>query len=80
MLEVEVVEADRDTAGEAFDGCAAKAQTCPTGQLAIVVDGVVISAPVVNGTGLAEQRFIVTGGPPGFTQAEAEDLAEQIDL
>lgn len=51
--------------------CFSRDETCPTGQLGIVLDGTVISAPVFQ-----EARFddsvTITGD---FTQEEAQDLA-----
>lgn len=57
--------------------CFNKDATCPTGQIAIVLDGEVISAPVV-------QQAIFTGGTVqisgNFTEAEARDLAKILEF
>ncbi len=57
--------------------CFNRAETCPTGQIAIVLDGSVISAPVV-------QEAVFTGGSVqitgDFTQQEAEDLAKVLEF
>ena len=57
--------------------CFNKDETCPTGQIAIVLDGEVISAPVV-------QQAIFTGGTVqisgSFTEAEARDLAKILEF
>jgi preprotein translocase subunit SecD len=57
--------------------CFNKDATCPTGQIAIVLDGEVISAPVV-------QQAIFTGGTVqisgSFTEAEARDLAKILEF
>ena len=57
--------------------CFNKDETCPTGQIAIVLDGEVISAPVV-------QQAIFTGGnvqiSGSFTEAEARDLAKILEF
>lgn len=57
--------------------CFNKDQTCPTGQIAIVLDGEVISAPVV-------QQAVFTGGTVqisgSFTEAEARDLAKILEF
>ena len=45
---------------------------CPTGQLGIVLDGVVESAPVVNARAFERDRINITGA---FGEAEARDLA-----
>lgn len=57
--------------------CFNKDATCPTGQIAIVLDGEVISAPVV-------QQAIFTGGTVqisgNFTESEARDLAKILEF
>ena len=57
--------------------CFNKDATCPTGQIAIVLDGEVISAPVV-------QQAVFTGGnvqiSGNFTEAEARDLAKILEF
>ena len=57
--------------------CFNKDETCPTGQIAIVLDGEVISAPVV-------QQAIFTGGTVqisgNFDEAEARDLAKILEF
>lgn len=57
--------------------CFNRAEVCPTGQIAIVLDGTVISAPVV-------QEAVFTGGSVqitgDFTQQEAEDLAKVLEF
>ena len=57
--------------------CFNKDATCPTGQIAIALDGEVISAPVV-------QQAIFTGGnvqiSGNFTEAEARDLAKILEF
>ena len=49
---------------------------CPTGQLGIVLDGVVESAPVVNARAFERDRINITGA---FNEAEARDLALVLD-
>ncbi|MDE0652992.1 MAG: protein translocase subunit SecD [bacterium] len=49
---------------------------CPTGQLGIVLDGVVESAPVVNARAFERDRINITGA---FGEAEARDLALVLD-
>jgi len=57
--------------------CFNKDETCPTGQIAIALDGEVISAPVV-------QQAVFTGGnvqiSGSFTEAEARDLAKILEF
>ena len=57
--------------------CFAQDQTCPTGQLAIVVDGVVISAPTIQEPSFQADQIQITGTP--FTEAQATALAAGID-
>ncbi len=49
---------------------------CPTGQLGIVLDHVVESAPVVNALAFERDRINITGS---FDEAEARDLALVLD-
>lgn len=57
--------------------CYNRESTCPTAQVAIVLDGTVISAPVV-------QEAVFTGGSVqisgDFTEAEARDLAKILEF
>ena len=68
----------QDEANEAFNACYGGAATCPgtdggQGAIAIVLDGVVLSAPTVQGPDLASgESFQITGD---FTDTEAKDLA-----
>jgi hypothetical protein len=79
VVEVEVAQEDRATANALINACADREATCPTTQMAIVVEGTIISAPTVNGRDLADQEFLINGGgPAGYTQDEAEALVEQI--
>ena len=56
--------------------CFQKAATCPTGQIAIVLDGVVISAPVVQ-TANFNGSVQISGE---FKEAEAKDLAKILEF
>ena len=56
--------------------CFAKSQSCPTGQLAIVLDGEVVSAPVVQ-TNNFSGSVQITGD---FTEREARDLAKILEF
>ncbi len=49
---------------------------CPTGQLGIVLDHLVESAPVVNAPGFERDRINITGS---FNEVEARDLALVLD-
>jgi hypothetical protein len=57
--------------------CFAKDEVCPTGQLAIVVDGLVISAPAIQQSAFQADQIQITGTP--FTEAQAAALAAGID-
>jgi preprotein translocase subunit SecD len=52
--------------------CYAKAATCPTGQLAIVLDGRVISAPTIQTPTFQADQIQISGT---FTERTANDLA-----
>lgn len=56
--------------------CFAKSQSCPTGQLAIVLDGEVVSAPVVQ-TNNFSGSVQITGD---FSEREARDLAKILEF
>lgn len=60
-----------ETVRACFDG----APTCPTRQLAIVVDRMVISAPSINAPAFERDQISISGG---FTQADAEALAARL--
>lgn len=52
--------------------CHATTAACPSGQLAIVVDGTVVSAPRINAPSFERDLISISGV---FTAAEADDLA-----
>jgi preprotein translocase subunit SecD len=52
--------------------CSPPSDTCPTGQLAIVLDSVVKSAPTIQNPTFQADEIEITGD---FTEAEAKDLA-----
>jgi len=55
--------------------CFAQAATCPTGQLGIVLDGRVISAPVIQTGSFQADQIQISGT---FTEREAGDLATSL--
>jgi len=55
--------------------CFAKQSTCPTGQLAVVLDGKVISAPSINSASFQADQIQISGS---FTEGTAKDLARQL--
>ncbi len=52
--------------------CYSKAATCPSGQLAIILDGQVISAPSINAASFKADQIEISGS---FTERTAKDLA-----
>jgi preprotein translocase subunit SecD len=52
--------------------CSPPSATCPTGQLAIVLDSVVMSAPTVQTPSFEKDQIVISGS---FTESEAKDLA-----
>jgi preprotein translocase subunit SecD len=56
--------------------CNPPSATCPTGQLAIVLDGRVVSAPKIQQSTFQADQIQITGGP--FTEREAKDLATSL--
>lgn len=57
--------------------CFNREATCPTAQVAIVLDGVVISAPVVREAVFAGGSVQISGD---FTEGEARDLAKVLEF
>jgi preprotein translocase subunit SecD len=56
--------------------CYAAQPSCPSGRLAIVLDGRVISAPQIQTPTFEADRVQITGGP--FSEREAKDLATSL--
>jgi preprotein translocase subunit SecD len=61
---------------EAFNAmasrCSPPSETCPTGQVAIVLDSEVLSAPTVQAPSFGRGDIVIAGS---FTEEEAKDLA-----
>ncbi len=67
------VKGDRiDEFNKIAGDCYNKAADCPSGQLAIVLDSRVVSAPSINAPSFAADRISISGS---FTEGEAKDLA-----
>ncbi len=67
------VRGDRiDEFNQIASTCYSGAPTCPTKQLAIVLDGRVVSAPSINAPAFRADEISITGQ---FTEGEAKDLA-----
>jgi SecDF, P1 head subdomain len=68
-----------DSALQSFNGlveaCLQHASTCPTGQVAIVVDDEVATAPTINASEFERDAFVVSGG---FNRATAESIAARL--
>lgn len=81
-IEVQAKPESADKLNELFDACYAGDDPCPAtsvdghGYVAIVADGVVLSAPAVNGERLASSPFVITGK---FDKEQANNLAEAIN-
>ncbi|MEX2292154.1 MAG: protein translocase subunit SecD [Acidimicrobiales bacterium] len=52
--------------------CFSRQATCPSGQLAIVLDSVVVSAPTIQQASFQRDQIQISGS---FTESEAKDLA-----
>lgn len=70
-LELKSGETGLDKFNELAAECYAGADTCPTRQLAIVMDGVVESAPTVNQPSFDNGKVRISGS---FTETKANDL------
>jgi preprotein translocase subunit SecD len=55
--------------------CYSQEADCPTGGMAIVLDGTVIAAPVPQTPFFSDTNVQVSGGGNGFQKSEAKDLA-----
>jgi len=73
VLSDEGLQAFNDMAAQCF----ARDPACPTGQAALVVDDVVVSAPSIQTASFEADQIQIQGA---FTQAEAEELAVRLDL
>jgi hypothetical protein len=60
---------------ELAGACFNQDDECPTGQVAMVLDGEVLSAPTIEAESFEADQIQIGGG---FTQQEAEDLADQL--
>lgn len=80
VVTVQVAPAERDLANTLFNACFRADPTCPTQQLAIVLDDVVISAPTVQGEDLADDEFVISSGTGsgGYTEDQARELVARI--
>lgn len=71
-VDVTIAPADRAAFGGVLDACATMAPDCPRGQLAVLIDGTVLAAPVVHGPPVADALVRIDGS---FTEDEANALA-----
>jgi len=72
IVELEMTNDGIDVFNELAAQCNGRQPTCPTGQLAIVLDGIVQSAPSVNNPSFERDQISISGA---FTEREAKDLA-----
>lgn len=61
---------------DAATRCYERSPTCPSGEIAIVVDGAVVSAPVIQVPTFESGSFSVGGD---LSEAEARELASRLD-
>ena len=71
-LELREGDAGLDPFNALAAACFARAPECPTGQLAVVFDGAVVSAPTINAPSFEENGVSIVGD---FTEKDAEELA-----
>ena len=64
-----------DAFNAAAAACYAKGPTCPTGQIAFVIDGAVVMAPMINEPSYQADQIQISGN---FTLEQAEDVARRI--
>ncbi len=69
----------RDTFNQLAQACFTQQQNCPVGALAIVLDGVVQSAPVVQEPSFPDTISISGSGAGSFAESEARSLARVLD-
>jgi hypothetical protein len=55
--------------------CFEQSTECPTGQVAMVLDGEVVSAPTIQAESFEPDRVVIAGE---YSQQEAEDLADRL--
>ena len=72
QIALEMTVAGIDEFNEVAASCSPPSETCPTGQLAIVLDSIVRSAPSVQTAAFERDEIVIAGS---FTEDEAKDLA-----
>ncbi len=60
---------------QAAAACAAKAASCPTGQIAVVIDGEVVIAPVIQTPAFAADQVQISGA---FDEPKAREIAREV--
>ncbi|MCD9624190.1 SecDF P1 head subdomain-containing protein [Rhabdothermincola salaria] len=68
-------EAGIDAFNAIATACTTSSDGCPTGQVALVVDGEVVTAPTIMTPSFEADEITITGG---WDQAQAEDIARTI--
>jgi hypothetical protein len=75
LIQMTLDDQDRDTFGQLTQRVTTQQQ--PKNQLAIVFDGKVVSAPVIQ-QAITGGQFQISGGSKGFTEDEARNLAADL--
>jgi preprotein translocase subunit SecD len=71
-VRLEITAAGIDQFNQVAAQCFARGETCPTGQLAIVLDSQVVSAPNISEPSYARDQIVISGS---FDESEAKNLA-----
>jgi preprotein translocase subunit SecD len=79
IVSVDPTSEGRGTFNQLATACFTKQQNCPLGQLAIVLDDVIQSAPVVQDASFPGRITISGGGASSFSESEARSLARVLD-
>ncbi|MEZ5258844.1 MAG: protein translocase subunit SecD [Ilumatobacteraceae bacterium] len=75
QLELKTGALGLDAWNDATAKCKNQTAECPDGGMAIVLDHQVVSAPVPQIEYFSDPTVVISGGPGGFEESEAQDLA-----
>jgi preprotein translocase subunit SecD len=79
VVNVNLTSEGRGTFNQIASACFSQQQNCPLGQLAIVLDDVIQSAPAVQQASFPDQITISGEGASAFSEGEARSLARVLD-
>jgi preprotein translocase subunit SecD len=79
VVNVNLTDEGRGTFNQIASACFTNQQNCPLGQLAIVLDDVIQSAPAVQQASFPNQITISGEGASAFSEGEARSLARVLD-